>query len=270
MAHVQCNWESPTLKNWGKTNLRVQLSKIEERQIWESNSQKLRKDKSVSPTLKNWGKTNLWVPTLKNWGKTNLRVQLSIIEERRICESNSQKLRKDKSESPNLKNWGKTNLWVQLSKIEERQICIFYHFFVQRRGCMAWVSWPCLVTKRPAKSSSKCWKTCTRAPWRRPNSTGRRRRGRRRPWKRDSPKLGRKRDSRGACQCKVSCLSLYCLAQGTFKLFFFWTLLIFLRKLYLKNFNIKNKDNKISQVRGNSLFLEFKLYAINSFHGAIF
>ena len=34
--------------------------------------------------------------------------------------------------------------------------------------------------------------------------------------------------------------------------FFFWGTL-FSRKLYLKNFNIKNKDNKISQGRGNSL-----------------
>ena len=33
---------------------------------------------------------------------------------------------------------------------------------------------------------------------------------------------------------------------------FFWGTL-FSRKLYLKNFNIQNKDNKISQGRGNSL-----------------
>ena len=37
-----------------------------------------------------------------------------------------------------------------------------------------------------------------------------------------------------------------------FFFFFFWGTL-FSRKLYLKNFNIKNKDNKISQGRGNSL-----------------
>ena len=37
------------------------------------------------------------------------------------------------------------------------------------------------------------------------------------------------------------------------KLFFFFEGLYFQEKLYLKNFNIKNKDNKISQGRGNSL-----------------
>ena len=37
-----------------------------------------------------------------------------------------------------------------------------------------------------------------------------------------------------------------------FFFFFFWGTL-FSRKLYLKNFNIKNKDNEISQGRGNSL-----------------
>ena len=34
---------------------------------------------------------------------------------------------------------------------------------------------------------------------------------------------------------------------------FFFEGLYFLRKLYLKNLNIKNKNNKISQGRGNSL-----------------
>ena len=41
--------------------------------------------------------------------------------------------------------------------------------------------------------------------------------------------------------------------------FFFFEGLYFLRKLYLKNLNIKNKNNKISQGRGNSLRNENKL-----------
>ena len=36
-------------------------------------------------------------------------------------------------------------------------------------------------------------------------------------------------------------------------LFYFFEGTLFSRKLHLKNFNIKNKDNKISQGRGNSL-----------------
>ena len=44
---------------------------------------------------------------------------------------------------------------------------------------------------------------------------------------------------------------LCCIWIETTPVFFLWTL--FSRKLYLKNFNIKNKDNKISQGRGISL-----------------
>ena len=37
-------------------------------------------------------------------------------------------------------------------------------------------------------------------------------------------------------------------------LLYLFILLYFTKILYMKNFNIKNKDNKISQGRGNSLF----------------
>ena len=40
-----------------------------------------------------------------------------------------------------------------------------------------------------------------------------------------------------------------------FYLFFIFWGTLFLRKLYLKNFNIKNKDNKISQGRGKKIFV---------------
>ena len=36
-----------------------------------------------------------------------------------------------------------------------------------------------------------------------------------------------------------------------YRLYFFFRGTLFLRKLYLKNFNIENKNNKISQGRGN-------------------
>ena len=40
---------------------------------------------------------------------------------------------------------------------------------------------------------------------------------------------------------------------GVVGYFFFFEGLYFSKTLYMKNFNIKNKDNKISQGRGNSL-----------------
>ena len=50
-------------------------------------------------------------------------------------------------------------------------------------------------------------------------------------------------------ECKI----IHNRASLTWNLYFFFWGTLFLRKLYLKNFNIKNKNNKISQGRGNSL-----------------